>query len=193
MAKIDTSGIVGYAEMSVEDKLKALEGFEFEDNIRELERLKGAVSKANSEAAAWKKKHNELLSEEERQKLERAEKLAEMENELVELRKSKTVSDYKAKLMSQGYDDALAEETALAMVDGDTAKVFANQEKFLSEYTKKLNAERLKNVPKPTPGNDNDTRAVDWGKKLANARATGDYTAVAYYTRLQAEAAMNND
>lgn len=57
MAKIDTSKITGYAEMSAEDKLKALEAFEYEDNAAELEKQKAAVSKANSEAAEWKRKH----------------------------------------------------------------------------------------------------------------------------------------
>ena len=61
MAKIDTSKITGYAEMSAEDKLKALEAFEYEDNAAELEKQKAAVSKANSEAAEWKRKHNALL------------------------------------------------------------------------------------------------------------------------------------
>ncbi len=45
MAKIDTSKIPGYAEMSAEDKLKALEAFEYDDNAAEVERLKGAVSR----------------------------------------------------------------------------------------------------------------------------------------------------
>ena len=45
MAKIDTSKIPGYADMSAEDKLKALEGFEYEDNAAEVERLKNANSK----------------------------------------------------------------------------------------------------------------------------------------------------
>ena len=45
MAKIDTSKITGYAEMSAEDKLKALEAFEYEDNAAELDKQKAAVSK----------------------------------------------------------------------------------------------------------------------------------------------------
>ena len=108
MAKIDTSKIPGYAEMSAEDKLKALEAFEYDDNAAEVERLKGAVSKANSEAAGWKKKHNELLTEDERKKQEDADALANMKKELDELRKDKTISEYKAKLIAQGYNEALA-------------------------------------------------------------------------------------
>ena len=42
--KIDTGSIEGYAEMTAEQKLAALEAFEYEDNSSELERLKNAVS-----------------------------------------------------------------------------------------------------------------------------------------------------
>lgn len=165
MAKIDTSKIEGYADMSAEDKLKALEAFEYEDNAAELERQKNALSKANSEAAEWKRKHNALLSEDEKKKQEDADKLAQMEKELSELRKGKTVSEYKAKFIAQGYDEALAEDTAKAMADGDSAKVFANQSKFLEDYAKKVKADALKKTPKPTPGNGDNGGAVDYGKK----------------------------
>lgn len=187
MAKIDTSKIEGYADMSAEDKLKALEAFEYEDNAAELERQKNALSKANSEAAEWKRKHNALLSEDEKKKQEDADKLAQMEKELSELRKGETVSEYKAKFIAQGYDEALAEDTAKAMADGDSAKVFANQSKFLEDYAKKVKADALKKTPKPTPGNGDNGGAVDYGKKIEEAQKNGDFAAVAYYTRLKAE------
>lgn len=107
MAKIDTSKITGYAEMSAEDKLKALEAFEYEDNAAELEKQKAAVSKANSEAAEWKRKHNALLGEDEKKKQEQEEKFANMEKELSELREAKRVSEFKAKFIAQGYDEVL--------------------------------------------------------------------------------------
>lgn len=169
MAKIDTSKIPGYAEMSLDDKLKALEAFEYEDNAAELERLKGAVSKANSEAASWKKKHNELLTEDERKKQEDADALANMKKELDELRKDKTVSEYKAKLIAQGYEEALASDTAQAMVDGDTAKVFANQGKFLEDYAKKVKADELKKTPKPPAGDGADGMTLEKLRKLSDA------------------------
>jgi len=177
MAKIDTSKITGYAEMSAEDKLKALEAFEYEDNAAELEKQKAAVSKANSEAAEWKRKHNALLGEDEK-----------MEKELSELREAKRVSEFKAKFIAQGYDEVLAEDTAKAMADGDSAKVFANQQKFLDEYTKQVKADALKKTPKPTPGAGGGTGEMDYAKKIEEARTNGDFAAVAYYTRLQAEA-----
>lgn len=188
MAKIDTSKITGYAEMSAEDKLKALEAFEYEDNAAELEKQKAAVSKANSEAAEWKRKHNALLSEEDKKKQEQEDKFASMEKELSELREAKRVSGFKAKFITQGYDEVLAEDTAKAMADGDSAKVFANQQKFLDEFAKQVKADALKKTPKPTPGTGGGTGEMDYTKKIEEARTNGDFAAVAYYTRLQAEA-----
>ena len=156
MAKI-TDRIAGYAEMSAEDKLKALEALEEADNSAELERMKNAVSKANSEAAAWKKKHNELLSEEERKKQEQADHLAQVEKELADLRKEKTVSEYAAKFLGMGYEESLAKETALAMADGDTEKVFANQVKFNDALKKAAIADKLKSTPRPGVGSDGGT------------------------------------
>lgn len=89
MAKIDTNLIEGYADMTPEQKLAALEGFEYEDNAVELERQKNALSKANSEAAEWKRKHNALLTDEQRKQQEQAEKWENMEKELAGLRKEK--------------------------------------------------------------------------------------------------------
>jgi myosin heavy subunit len=152
MAKIDTGKIAGYAEMSAEDKLKALEAFEYEDNATELERLKHANDKLSSESASWKKRYNDQLSEEEKKKQEDAENLAKMQKELEELRKDRTVSEYKAKFIAQGYSEALATDTAKALSDGDTAKVFVNQQKFLDEYAKQIKADALKGTPKPPAG-----------------------------------------
>ena len=178
MPKIDTSLIEGYAEMTPEQKLAALEGYEYEDHSEELERQKAAVTKANGEAAEWKRKHTALLSED--------DKLASMEEELAELRKGKVVSDYKAKFVAQGYSEELADETAKALADGDMTKVFANQQKFLADYAKGVKAEALKGTPKPPAGGSSTD--VDFAKKIEEAQKMGDLTAVAYYTRLQAQA-----
>ena len=186
MPKIDTSKIEGYAEMTPEQKLAALEGYEYEDHSEELERQRAAVTKANGEAAEWKRKHTALLSEDEKKKQEDADKLASMEKELAELRKGKVVSDYRAKFVAQGYSEELADETAKALAEGDMTKVFANQQKFLTDYAKGVKAEALKGTPKPPAGGS--STGVDFAKKIEEAQKSGDLTAVAYYTRLQAQA-----
>lgn len=186
MAKIDTNQIEGYADMSLEDKLKALEAFEYNDNASELEKQKAAVSKANSEAAEWKRKHNALLSEDEQKKQKQEEDIAAMQKELNELRRDKTVSQYTAKFIAQGYDEKLAADTAKAMADGNTDKVFANQQVFLETYAKQVKASAMQGTPKPAAGAGSD--GADFSKKAAEAQNAGNFAEAAYYTRL-----MNQD
>ncbi len=188
MAKIDTSRIEGYAQMTSEQKIAALEAYNSPDPDYTGWVKKDLYDKAASDAASWKKKHNELLSEDDKKKQEQEEKFANMEKELSELRESKRVSEFKAKFIAQGYDEALAEDTAKAMADGDSAKVFANQQKFLDEYAKQVKADALKKTPKPTPGAGGGAGEMDYTKKIEEARTNGDFASVAYYTRLQAEA-----
>ena len=185
MAKIDTSKIEGYATMTPEQKIAALEGFDHPDPDYTGYVKKDTFDATASELAALKKKNKEQLSEEERKAQEAAEKLASVEKELAGLRKDKTVSEFKAKFIAQGYAEDLASATAQAMADGDTATVFANQQKFLDEYAKKIKADALKGTPKPPAGSG--TQGVDYAKQIETAQANGDMASVAYYTRLQAQ------
>ena len=185
MAKIDTKLITGYEQMTLEQKVAALEAYNHPDPDYSGYVKKDLYDKAASDAASWKKKHNELLTEDERKKQEDADALADMKKELDELRKEKTISEYKAKLIAQGYDEALASDTAQAMADGDTAKVFANQGKFLEDYAKKVKADAMKKTPKPPAGDGSSD--IDYSKKIEEAQQSGDMAAVAYYTRLKAQ------
>lgn len=185
MAKIDTKLITGYEQMTLEQKVAALEAYNHPDPDYSGYVKKDLYDKAASDAASWKKKHNELLTEDERKKQEDADALANMKKELDELRKDKTVSEFKAKLIAQGYDEALASDTAQAMADGDTAKVFANQGKFLEDYAKKVKADAMKKTPKPPAGDGSSD--IDYSKKIEEAQQSGDMAAVAYYTRLKAQ------
>lgn len=166
MAKIDVTKIEGYESMTPEQKLAALEAYEYDDNLAELERYKNATSKANSEAAEWKKKHNQLLSEEEQKKIATEEELASIKNEVETLRKDKAIASNKAKLVALGYDESLADETAAAIVSGDTEKVFANQKKFLDLKEKALRKELLEDTPSPAPGAGGNTLTKDDFKKM---------------------------
>lgn len=164
MPKIDISKIQNYENMTAEEKVKALEAYEFEvDNSEverlktEVERLKTAVSKANSEAAEWKKKHNALLSEEERKEVERLEAQQAIEKENAELRKEKAIYESKARFLGLGYDEKLALETAQALVDGDMDKVFANQQIHIENVKKAERAAGVANDPTPPAGGGGET------------------------------------
>lgn len=152
MAKIDTSKIEGYAGMTAEQKLAALEAYDHPDPDYTGYVKKDALDRATSEAAEWKRKHNALLSDEDKRKQADADALAAITKERDELKKEKTVSEYKAQYLAQGYSEKLATETAQALADGDTAKVFANQQKFLEEYAKTVKADALKKTPRPGAG-----------------------------------------
>lgn len=152
MAKIDTTKIEGYSEMTLEEKIAALEAYEYEDYSSELERYKNAVSKANSEAAMWKKKYNAFLSEEERKKNEAEEEMNKIREELEILRKEKLESDHRAKLIALGYDENLATETAKALVNGETEKLFVALKKHQESLEKQIRADVLKDTPKPKAG-----------------------------------------
>ena len=149
MARIDKNTIEGFDGMTPEQKVEALLGLEIPDSA-EIERLKASVSKANTEAANWKRKHNDLLSAEEQKKQEEAEKFQEIQDELATLRREKTMSDYVAKF---GYTPELASETAAALIDGKMDTVFNNQASFLKAFGEQIKADLQKGTPPPSPGN----------------------------------------
>lgn len=156
MAKINTAAIEGYAEMSAEDKLKALEEYEFEDPAprenEEVTKLKSALSKANSEAADWKRQLREKQSEQERAEAERAEHEAAVEEELRTLRRDKTVSGFIAQYLALGYTQELALKAAEATADNDAATIMSCQQEYLAAKTKELEAASLNKQPTLTPG-----------------------------------------
>ena len=167
MAKIDVSKIEGYAEMTPEEKVAALEAHEYDDLSAEVEKYKNAASKANSEAADWRKKHNALLSEEEQKKQATEEELTALRAKVEAMEKEKLIATHKAEFIAMGYDESLAEASAKALVDGDTAKVFANQKKFLEAHDKSIKAELLGDTPKPPAGGEGSGMTLEKFRKLS--------------------------
>jgi hypothetical protein len=176
--KIDVTKIENYSTMTAEEKLAALETYEYDaiDNS-EVDKLRNAVSKANSEAAEWKKKYNSKLSEEEKKEAERAAKEAEIQAELETLRRETAVSRYKADFIGLGYDEKLAEDTAKALADGDMAKVFANQKAHQDALAKAAKAAALAGGD-PPPAGKNDPPKGDRAKLIEQyneAEKRGDF------------------
>lgn len=153
--------------MTFEEVESALESVTIlEDNSAEIERLKNALSKSNSEAAGYKKQLREKMSEDEQKKQKEQEEREELQNKYDKLLRESVISKNKAKLIALGYEEALANETAEAMVDGDSEKVFANQQKHLAAFEKKVRADALKKTPKPTPDGDSKTMTLEKFRKL---------------------------
>lgn len=162
--KIDTSKITGYAEMSAEEKLKALEAFEIEqpkDSTDEITKLKAALSKANSDAAEWKRQFREKQTEQERAEAERVEREKAVEEELRGLRRDKTVSGFVASCLALGYDKDLALRAAEAMADNDAAAILACQQDFLESKKKEYEAAALNKQPTITAGSPPTAEAAE--------------------------------
>ena len=144
--------------MSLEEIETALKDIDLpSDNSAEIDRLKAALSKSNSEAADYKKQLREKMSAEELKAKEDAEKIEELIKERDSLLREKTVAAHKAKYLALGYDENLASDAAEAIVKGDFDKVFTIQKKHNEALEKKIREDVLKDTPKPEGGNSSDT------------------------------------
>ena len=162
--KIDTTKIEGYAELSLEEKLAKLEGFDFEIPKPDYSGYikKETFDKTASELAKLKKEALDRLDEDAKAKKIAEEELAKLKERNAELEKANTITTYKAKYLAMGYSDELAGETAQAFADGDMDKVFANNSKFLEEHDKTVKASLLGHSgTTPPPGNGGKTLTKD--------------------------------
>ena len=160
MAKIDVSKIEGYENMTPEQKIAALEGYDTPDPDYSGYVKKDVFDKTASELAEKKKQLQAKMTEDEAAKQKEQEEREKLQKDYEALLHKTTVSGNKAKLLAMGYEEKLATETAEAMANGDTEKVFANQQKHLEAYGKKIRAEALKDTPKPTPDGDGKTMTL---------------------------------
>lgn len=161
-----------------------------QSNTAELDKLKAQLSKANSEAADYKKQLRGKQTADEAAAAEQKAAMDKLTQENADLKRSFALSDKKAKLIAMGYDEKLADSTAVAMVDGDMDTVMANQAKFNESREKAIQAELMKKTPRPAAGSEG-TGGIDYAKKIEEAQASGNLTAVAYYTRLKAQDEAN--
>lgn len=180
MAQFDTSTIEGFDGMTVEQKLDALLKAEIPESV-DLSKYvsKETFDKKASEAASLSKQLKDKLTEDEKKKLENEESNKKILDELESLRKDKAVSEYTAKYLALGYDEALAKETAEAMQSGDMEKVFANGEKHRKVLEEKIKKDLIDKTPKPGgnggggKGGEDDDSAVKKAKEIAKARTGG--------------------
>lgn len=167
MAKIDVSGIEGYADMSAEDKVKALEGFEFSENTDELTKYKNLVSQRNTEVGNLNKRIKELEAAQDGKMSEADKTISELQATVEELTKTNTFNSLKATYIGMGYSDELASERAQAEVDGERTKAAEVERKFIEAHDKAIKADLLKDTPRPGKGG---TGTPDTGMTLEKLR-----------------------
>lgn len=167
MAKVDLTKIEGYADMTAEEKIAALEAYEVGEPDYSGYVKKEVFDKTASELASKKKELNDKLTADEQKEQADKEAREKLQADYDKLLRESNVSKYKAKFLGMGYEEKLAEETAIAMADGDSEKVFANQKKHIDSVEKKIRADVLKNTPKPTPDGDGKTMTLDKLRKMS--------------------------
>lgn len=155
----------------------------------EVDRLKTALSKANSEAAGYKKQLRDKQTDDEAAVAAQKEEHDKLVQENTDLKRSIALSEKKAKLLAMGYEEELATKTATAMVDGDMDAVLANQSKYLEVQKKQIQADTMRKTPRPAAGSETPGGGMDYAKLISEAQTSGNYSAAAYYTRLQAQEA----
>lgn len=145
--KIDVSTIEGYDSMTAEQKLDALLNADVGDG--EIAKLKKQISEKNTEIADWKKKHNALLSEDERKKTENEELLTQMQQELELLRKEKAVSGYTAKFLGLGLDEKESSKAAESLAGGNFDDLFSVFNNYKASLEKSIKEQLLKGNQAP--------------------------------------------
>lgn len=118
----------------------------------EIEKLKRQLSKANSEAADFKRKWQEKASEAEKAEEARLQAEREKDEQLKSLLREKTVSEYSKKFLGIGYDTATAEKLASGLPDGVSNDFFEAQKKFFEQKSATLTAEALNTQPSISSG-----------------------------------------
>ena len=167
--KINTGKIEGYENMTLEQRLAALESYEMDEPDYSGYVSKEVFDKTASELANSKKQLREKMSAEELKAKEDAEKIEELTKERDALLREKTISAHKANYLALGYDEKLANDTAEALANGELDKVFANQKKYNESVEKKIRADVLKETPKPEGGTGSEAITKEMFSKMSIA------------------------
>jgi hypothetical protein len=174
MSTIDTSKIENYANMTAEEKVAALEAFDVEPEQAvdpNLENLRTALSRANGEAASWKKKFHDKLSDQERAEATRNEEIENLKAELQIFKANERINGYKAKLLAVGYDEESADSMAKSLPEGVSDDFFNYQKSFIASRTQKIQEDLLKGQSPLSAGSA--PKPDDPNKKLAEAFRRG--------------------
>ena len=130
--------------------------FDLEEQLQQMRieyaKLKKAQEDAAADASNWKKKYNATLSDAEKLAQEKADKEAEKDAELAQLRKESAVSKYEKNFLTLGYSQELAQKAAEAQFDGDTDTLFLVQSQAQEAILKAKESEWYKNRPEVNTG-----------------------------------------
>lgn len=180
--KIDVSTIKGYADMTAEEKLKALESFELPAPDYTGYVPKEMFDKTASEAASFKKQLREKQTAEETAKQESEERFQSMEAELKALKTEKQIAEYTSSLLNLGYEGKLAAATAKAMAEGDMQTVFKNHALHNEAMQQAVEKKLVNATPAPVAGDSTSIKSKQdlAGMTLAEKQAYAEANPAEY-------------
>lgn len=150
-----TELIEGYAEMTAEQKLEALEALEQPEDT-DGKKWKAQYDRTAHDLAEQKKANKTLqeqlsskMTEDELAKAESERLLAEREAEFNALKREVEVGKLTNKYLALGYPQELAESTANALYDNDFETVADNTGKFKESFEQSVRAGIVKGNPTP--------------------------------------------
>jgi hypothetical protein len=158
--------IENYESMTPEEKVAALEAYEPDMSGWVA---KSVADKHASEAADYKKKWREAMSEDEAKKAQEAEERQALIDRAEKAERELGVIGYEKAYLAMGYDEKLARASAEALAKGDMDAVFKFQKNHADNREKALRTEMLKNTPPPAAGKTDTGMTKEQFSKLTLA------------------------
>lgn len=179
--------------MTNDEIVEALSGVNLpQDRTDEVEKYKQAVSKANSEAAEYKRQLKNHMSEEEKKKTEEAERFDKMQKENEALKKQIAIAELTKKFQSSGLDAETATKSAEAALEGNMDAVISAFTDKIAKAADDARAQLISQTPALQGGNGTAEKVKDYGQDIEGAIANGDMTSAAAFMRLQNEQNTNS-
>lgn len=144
-----------------EPEKKEPEKKSYEEVLIENAKLKRALDKTSSEAAEYKHKWKDSLTEKEQIDLEQAEAKAKHEEEFEALVRKDKIHDLTETFMDLGYSKESAKKAAAAQVDGDTETLFMIQKQQQEQMLKAEEAKWIASRPQVQVGSGAATDEED--------------------------------
>lgn len=148
-------GITIEGDNATDEEVEKLIAEKFSSLNGDLKKHKDLLSARNGEIAEYKRKEQEKLSEEEKQRLH----YQEMEKEIASLKKENAINKEIKDLMGLGYDEELAKKYAEAKLDGKSTIEF--QKQFLESKLEAQKQELLKGGKKPIVNDPNQVKSKE--------------------------------
>lgn len=169
MAKADVKNIEGYEGMTPEQKVAALEAYDFPERTDVVS--KAQFDKVASELASANKKLQANMTEQEKAEAIRAEELTNLKAQLAQLQTEKKQASFKAKFLAMGMDEATAENCSSALTEEKPENIFEALGAWVSGHDKEVEARLMKDTPRPPAGGENKPLTRETFRKLpADAR-----------------------